>query len=265
MMKKTREPRILVFDIETAPIESITYDIFNTFISPKQVEKDWTILSFSAKWLGKDKIIYADTRKRRDPRNDKALVKQIIRLLNRADIIITKNGIRFDAKKVNTRIAIHGFDRPKPYQHIDLERTLRKNFAFTSNSLAFVTARLCKRHKKMDHSEFPGIELQRQCVKKNPKAWKCMEAYNKQDVLATEELYYALRKWGTGINLAVYLDTEKPACETCGSTRVQSRGTDPRKRGLYRRYKCMDCGDWMQSPTNMFSKAKKKALLKGIR
>jgi hypothetical protein len=54
-------PRVLTLDIETAPLESYTWGIWDQNIGLNQIKSEWTILSFSAKWLGEKKVIYGDT------------------------------------------------------------------------------------------------------------------------------------------------------------------------------------------------------------
>ena len=54
-------PKILVIDIETSPLESWTWGIWDQNVSLEQIKTEWTILSFAAKWLGKRPILYADT------------------------------------------------------------------------------------------------------------------------------------------------------------------------------------------------------------
>ncbi len=52
-------PRILLFDIETAPMEVFVWGLYKQFIPHTNVIKDWFILSWSAKWLYEDKILSA--------------------------------------------------------------------------------------------------------------------------------------------------------------------------------------------------------------
>ena len=54
---KDKLPRILLFDLETSPIISYTWGVKKQFIQPEQIIRDWTILTFAAKWLNEDKII----------------------------------------------------------------------------------------------------------------------------------------------------------------------------------------------------------------
>jgi len=48
--------RILIFDIETAPIRAKVWGIWNQNISIDQIESDWFVFTWAAKWLFEDKV-----------------------------------------------------------------------------------------------------------------------------------------------------------------------------------------------------------------
>src|ERR1044071_6893370 len=139
------KPKILFLDIETAPLEVYAWQLGKQYVSLDQVKEDWSILSWAAKWQGdsNNKIMYEDLRGKKDTRDDKKLLKNIWKLMNEADIIVTQNGIRFDTKKLNSRFKINGLGRPSPYQQIDTLKISKKHFAFTSNKLAYLSDKLC--------------------------------------------------------------------------------------------------------------------------
>ena len=94
-----KAPKVLFFDIETAPILAYSWGIWDQNIGLNQIKEDWFILSWSAKWLGDDKIMYMDQRNARRVNNDKKLLKAVWKLLDDADIVVTQNGKSFDQKK----------------------------------------------------------------------------------------------------------------------------------------------------------------------
>jgi hypothetical protein len=59
-MKKLKGPKVLFIDIETAPILARVWNIWEENIGLNQIEMDWSILAFAAKWLGDpdNQIIY---------------------------------------------------------------------------------------------------------------------------------------------------------------------------------------------------------------
>lgn len=245
-----QKPRVLTFDIESSPIEAYVWGLWDQNVGLDFIKTDWTILSFAAKWLDEKKIIYADTggRGARKVRDDKPLMKKLWDLLSEADIVVAQNGKRFDVRKVNARLIKHGFGPPSPYHVIDTMIAAKKHFAFTSQKLAW-TSKYLTDAPKDEHKKFPGFELWTECLKDNPAAWAEMKKYNKQDVVATEEVYLALRPWIEGHpNISVYKPSEGvPACPKCGSDHVQKNGIKVLTQGTYQRHHCMNCGAWSRS------------------
>ena len=186
----------LILDVETRPLTAYIWETGEQHVSLKQVQEDWTILAWSAKWLGApaSSIVYYDLRK--NPKgSDLSILKPLWKLLDQADIIITQNGKAFDSKKINARFMLNGMKPPKPYTHIDTYLLVKKVAAFTSNSLEYLTSKFCTKHKKTSHGKFPGMNLWIECLKGNKEAWDEMKKYNIEDVLSTEELYLKIRAW----------------------------------------------------------------------
>lgn len=263
---KINKPKILVFDIETSPLITYTWGLFDQNIALNQIKEDWHVLSYAAKWLDDppNKTMYKDQRGKKDISNDKDMLKGIWKLLDEADVVITQNGISFDSKKLNARFMIHGLGRPSPYKHIDTLKIAKKHFAFTSNKLEYMTDKLCVKYKKLtDERKFGGFSLWKECLKDNIKAWKEMERYNKYDVLSLEELYHKLQPWDNSVNLSSFHDSEQFTCN-CGSTKFHKRGITVTSTGKFQRYQCQNCGKWHRSKVNLTTKEKRKAGLVGI-
>lgn len=262
-MKKQIGPKILLLDIETSPLISYTWGIWDQNIGLNQINTDWNILSWGAKWfdLSNSKVIYEDLRGK-DVRDDKSLLKGLWKLLDEADIIVTQNGKQFDAKKINARFIYHGFQPPSSFKHIDTLKLAKKYFGFTSNKLEYMADKLNVKYKKLKHSKFPGFDLWKECLAGNIKAWKEMEKYNKHDVLSLEELYSKLIPWDNTINFNVYHDTKETYC-TCGNTFFVKNGYAYNSSGKYQRYCCSDCGSEIRSKKNELSQVKKSSLKTG--
>ena len=240
------ESRILTLDIETAPIEAYTWGLWDQNVGLEQIKTEWSILSYAAKWLDSKKIIYADTggRGARKCRDDKKLVAELWKLLDEADIVVAQNGARFDIKKINARLIMHGHGPYSPVRIIDTLSVAKKHFGFTSNKLAWMSKYLTST-KKSQHKKFPGFDLWKGCLADNPKAWAEMKKYNKLDVIATEELYLKLRPWiSNHPNLNMYSIREGVKCPKCNSANLQSRGSMVTQTGKYQRLQCQGCGGW---------------------
>jgi hypothetical protein len=256
--------KILILDIETSLMEGYFFQPKTEYIRYEQVKKDWFVLSWAAKWRGSKEVFYEDQRHRRDVSNDKPLLKGIWKLLDEADIIITKNGKRFDKKKLWARFAINGMGKPSSFQHIDVEKIMRSEFGFTYNSLEYAADNLCTKYKKLKSRVFQGIDLWIQCANKNQKAFQEMEKYNKHDVLATEELFEVLSPWKESVNFSLYYPDEANVC-ICGSREFIKKGYALTETGRYQRYRCKNCKQERRGKDNTLSKEKRASMLKKVK
>ncbi len=204
-------------------------------------------MSFAYKWEG-DKTVKAyslpdfNTYKK-DPKNDRELVKKLWELMDEADVVVAHNGISFDIKKSNARFLYHGLKAPAPFKTVDTLLVARKYFKLTSNRLNDVCQHLGIGAKVRTG----GLDLWMDCIDGKMEAWRKMVIYNKMDVILLESLYLRLRGWmATGHpNMGLYSGNEK-ACPVCGGTHVQKRGTMPTLKYLWIRLQCMDCGKWFK-------------------
>ena len=180
--------KILTLDIETAPISAYVWALWDQNVGLDMIADEWTILSFSAKWLDKKEPIFKGTggRGKIQVRDDKELCQALWKLLDEADIVITQNGKSFDIKKINARLISHGIGPYSPIKIVDTMLVAKHHFAFTSNKLEWMSKNINKGAQKDKHKEFPGFELWAECLKNNPRAWAEMKKYNIQDVIATE-------------------------------------------------------------------------------
>lgn len=241
--------KVLVLDIETSPISAYIWELGKQYIGADQIIDDWFIMAWSAKWLNDSaaSVIYYDLRNQK-PGNDLPILRPLWKLLNEADVIMTQNGTKFDAKKINARFMLHGIKPPTPYNHIDTYRIVKKVAAFTSNSLAYLTSKFCSTHKKTSHRRYPGRSLWIECLKGNLDAWNEMKKYNIEDVLSTEELYLKIRAWSpdTLPNIFDLTDTSSQ-CGVCGYIGKMREGKLRRtKLYKYQQHSCPKCGSWQK-------------------
>lgn len=231
-------PKVLIIDIETSPLLVHVFGLKDQNIALNQIVKDWHIMCYSAKWLGQKQMFYGETRNG----NDKLLLKELWKLLDEADILVTQNGASFDGPRIEARMMIHRMSPPSPYKHADTYRS-SKNKGFTSHKLEYMTAVLNDKYKKTLHSDFPGMVLWTECLKGNNKAWKAMRSYNEHDVLSTEELYNNLLPWASKTFPTPVIPINPVAkCPHCGSYVLRSLGIRKTKTENFRRYICTQCG-----------------------
>lgn len=222
--------KVLFLDIETAPIEAYTWGIWEQNIGLDMIKKDWSILSWAAKWQGKKKVMQQDVQRQ----SERRMLRGIWELLDEAQVIVTQNGKAFDEKKLHARFIVHGMTPPSSYLHIDTLKLAKKHFALTSNKLEFMAKFLGTKHQKLKHKKFPGFELWSECLKGNRAAWKLMRRYNCWDVLVLEEVYDKLIIWDPAFR--------SPSKCTCGSTEFEKRGFFIAASGRkYQRFACKVC------------------------
>ena len=236
--------KILIIDIETSPSIAYVWRFFQENISAKQVLEHPFIMSFAAKWLDNNEVIYEENRKE----NDKLIIEKLVYLLDEADIIVAHNGKKFDLPKIYARALVHGIKPPSPVKVVDTYKVAKGVFNFPSNSLEYLCDALNCKVKKGNHKKFAGFELWLECLRKNDEAWAEMKEYNIIDVLALQELYLKMLPWiDNHPNIAIYADRDVIACPKCDSLNIQWRGFAYTQAGRYHRYCCNDCGGWGRS------------------
>lgn len=241
-------PRIAFFDIETAPITALVWEMFDTNVL--HVIQPTYMMCYSLKWSDKKSI---KTRSLNDYPGydqkrtcDRALVTELHKDMSDADIIVAHNGDSFDIKKTNARLIVHGLQPPAPFKTVDTLKIARRSFKFDSNKLDNI-GRYLGLGRKLPNT---GKDLWVGCMNGDPKSWATMRRYNAQDVRLLEAVYLKIRPWSVSHpNLSAY--SLKPGCPVCQSTNVQSRGFNVAKLRRTQRWQCreMDCGHWFSGAT----------------
>lgn len=230
--------KILLLDIEISPNIATVWGLFNQNIGLHALTGNSEVLCWAAKWHGDDTVWFSSinmTTKRK-------MLKEIYTMIEEADAIVTYNGDGFDLKILNKEFALQDWAPPAPYKSIDLLKTIRRQFRFTSNKLNHV----CERFELGQKTEHRGHQLWLDVMDGDQDAWEEMETYNIQDVWLLEALYDKILPWIVNHpSHAVY--DEEAECKQCGSKHVQWRGWHRTKTRKYRRFQCQDCGTWDHS------------------
>ena len=241
MEKINTSAKVLILDIETAPISAYVWGIWNQNVGTHQIQSDWFCLTWAAKWLFEDKVYSAKLKPAEVlEQDDKRIIEGIWKLVNEADIVIAHNGEKFDMPKVNSRFIINGLRPPLPYQQIDTLKHIRRQFGFTSNKLDYVNKLLNLERKKETN-----FDLWERCMKGNKDALKEMEDYNVQDVRILEETYLLIRAWiKPHPNMGLFiLDEKEHRCPNCGSSDLEIMGkTYNTPANVYELMRCSNCG-----------------------
>lgn len=238
-----QEPfKICFLDIETSPNLGWVWGKWQQNVIEFEAER--YLLSFSVLWAGQkrpttyalpDYPSYA-----KDPEDDKALTRDLWKVFQEADLIITHNGLQFDIKVSNARFVFHGLKPPSPYKTVDTLKLARQHFKFESNKLDDLGKKLGL-GSKVKHT---GFDLWKGCMQGDPGSWRLMRRYNAQDVLLLEKLYDRLKPWhATHPNIALKA-AGYHQCPVCASDHVQPRGWYYIVARRCHRYLCLDCGKW---------------------
>jgi uncharacterized protein YprB with RNaseH-like and TPR domain len=256
-----RNPKIFLFDIETAPINGYVWSIWKQNVGLNQIVHDWRMLTWAGKWLDEDEVLYDSCHYYPDHTDDTPILETLHQYLDDADIVVAHNGNKFDMKKVNARFLQAGMDPPSPYRKIDTLLEVKKNFAFTSNRLDAIGKALGLGGK----AETGGFELWTGCMNGDKESYEKMVEYNIRDITLLEDVYLALRPWmHNHPNVAVYNDEEAPECPKCGSQHLHWRGYATTNASRFRRFQCLDCGGWGRERVNTIPKGSRKGLMANV-
>lgn len=241
--------KILTLDIETAPLKSYVWGIWNVNLghSLNMLESDWFMLTWSAKWLFDDKILSDKlTPEEVLAEDDKRISKSLWDLLEEADVLVIHNGLKFDVKRMNTRFLKNGLTPPMPYMVIDTLVHARKRFSITSNKLNYI-GKFLGLGEKLDTG---GFDLWKRCMEGDGTALQEMETYNIQDVRLLEDVYLRMLPYiKPHPNTALFVAEDVHSCPSCGSKDLKWEGTYTTYANQYDACRCGNCGSIGRSRT----------------
>lgn len=206
------------------------------------------IMCFAAKWYSSDEVIFHDERgtNGRGTGGHRRMVQAMWDLLDTADAVVTYNGDKADFPWMHEEFMHAGLPRPMPFKSIDLIKVNRKRFALPYRSLRYLSRELGT-SGKLEHE---GPDLWDLCLAGDEDGWAQMEAYNRQDVIATEETWLRLLPWLDGAaHMGILIgDDEQRRCPNCGSVNL-TRQRKPARAHVreYESFRCDDCGTPVRS------------------
>lgn len=246
-------PKILIFDIETSPEISYHFGRWKVNITEDKVIQRPYMMTWAAKWLGQPEIVsrklpdYVELYKQ-DPRNDRALVEDLLALINEADMVVAHNGDKFDVSWLRSRILFHNQPPLAPNRFYDTLKVSKKLLNVPSHSLKS----LCKYFGLVDKLDNDGFVLWRKCDEGDTQAWIDMETYNVGDIDSLEALYLILRSHDPQHpNLSLLGDNNALECHVCGSKDIDE--IDKRyytQVSEFKLYRCGDCGAHQRKRTS---------------
>lgn len=252
-----KKPRIAVMDIETLPMVSYTWKMYDENLGVEQVIHDSCLLSWAAKFIGTDDMWSCIMSPKEAVARDTTRVATAAwEFLHGCDIVIGHNYSQFDVKHLNTEFLKHGLE-PLKYTVVDTLQVARQNFRFSSNKMAFINEQLGIRNK----IDTNGFELWRECSEGDKEALYTMLQYNEGDILATEDLFYKLRPYVRNINMALYAGDNVTRCPVCGETNLSPEDYYYTPANKYVAYRCLNCGCLSRGKRSLFTADKRKSLL----
>lgn len=254
------KPRILVLDIETAPILGYSWGIWQQNIEPmKQIVAPPRMLCYGAKWHGERKKFFAS--EYHDGRLP--MLESIAALLDEADFVVGWNSARFDRPWIQSEIDREGIYLPSPSTDIDLMRVAKKELRLPSYKLDYVAQKHYGLPGKVTHQ---GFQLWRDVLEGDDavkaKAWRKMKQYQLGDIDVTDAVLVRMARLIRLLpNPALFSDDGTPeGCGTpgCAGT-LHKRGYFYTTVSAYQRYRCSECGRWVRG-----AKRERGVSLRGI-
>lgn len=263
--REERQAKVLVYDIETSPCIAYHWRRWKENIAEGQVIQNSYVLTWSAKWLGDDKV-FSDSvhlhHSNYGVPDDFPVVQSLWKLLDEADIIIHHNGDNFDLPTMNSRFVYWGFQPPHPSKSIDTLKIAKKQFRFPSNALNSLARYLSLESEKIK----TDFSLWGRCMEGDVSAYEEMVEYNMMDVEVLEQVYMKLRAFDTRHpNVALYTGVGGVACPCCGSPHLE-----PTHRHAYTAvskfptYRCTECGKVSRSRQSIFTKEQRADILTNV-
>jgi len=232
------KPKILFYDIETAPLKAWIWRTGEQRVNPGQLvagSDQYEIITLCYEWSHNKKKGQLDWGKNK---NSKKLVEEFTKICDEADIVIGKNNRRFDDKHLNTMRMIHGLPgRPDLLAKVDdLESQLRKHFYLPSFGLDYVSKMLGLNGKDgMCLQDW--IDIMEGTPKVAAKSLLKMKKYCSKDVSDTKKIWnHCMAHFQPKFNHSIH--NSSLCCKYCGSTKIHKNGISVQGKTIYQRYFC---------------------------
>lgn len=237
--------KVLVFDIETAPLLAYVWSCRDDYIPPDRLQHETFMIAWAAKWWN-SKGMFSDvlTSDEAVDQDDARIVAGLADLVREADIIIAHNVNGFDLPVLNGRVLQLGLEPLGPVRTLDTLKLAQKSFRLSSNKLDHLGTVLGMGNKI--HTNF---DLWRRCYMGDEKALAEMSRYNRRDVTLLEDVFDAIRPYVS--NLPRLFDGRDGdfSCPFCGSEDLTRRGTYRTQASNYQRYQCNNCARYSRDRT----------------
>lgn len=227
----------LEIDIEKCPCEAWVWDGGKQYVTAEQIIEPGRIICIAYKWEGSSKVEHLQWDAKQ---NDKKMLKDFIKVAQKADCIVGHNGKKFDVREINSRIAYHGL---APLPVVALEDTLiqcKAKFRLPSFKLSYLVEYFKVGHKL---STTGGLKLWMRVWKNNDQeALAEMVRYCKNDVKVLAALRERIRPYVKPTRDMRKWSKDPASCSTCGSTNTIKYGVRRNTAGVQlQRIQCKEC------------------------
>lgn len=203
----------LFYDIETSFCQGHFWRSgWNQTIHPHQITEHAKIISIHWKWEGEDKVHHVHWGLKKQC--DKKPLEKFIKVLNRADEVVTHNGKKFDTPWLRTRAIFHGLEFNHTYNEIDTYKLAKKYLNLPSYSLKEV----CNYYGLEAKKDAGGIQTWVDVVyHKSQEALDHLLYYGDGDIISLEAVFNKLRPYvKPNLHYAVLRGESKFHCPECG-------------------------------------------------
>lgn len=178
------------------------------------------------------------SRFKNDCTDDRDLVRDIKKVLDKAGAWFTWFGTKHDVPLVNSRLIYHGQKPLSVVSHIDGWRVAKDKLRLPRNSLATVSSFLGLAEKTPIKNEIwvraraghlPSLNY--------------VYRHGLQDTVVTKQAYQKMLPLiANHPNIYRVASADNRHCRNCGADRAISDGFDYAQKRVYRRYECQKCG-----------------------
>ena len=209
--------KVAYLDIETSPYLVWTYGIFKTTISPTQIEQD-TMITSAVLLYEDNKVPIVMNWNPNIKDKDKQLLKDLMKHIRDAEVIIMQNGDKFDAPIIQDRLFKVGLEPLKNIITLDTLLWSKRSFKRASHSLNY-RSKVCNLGGKIRQDMSDCIDV----AKGNDTKQKQRTKYNIKDVLDTRTIfwkeldYYSLP--ASALNILSKYQDAIPICIKCAAKR----------------------------------------------
>jgi DNA polymerase elongation subunit (family B) len=202
--------KILIYDIETGRVPAMVWWTGKQYVNHNQLIEEPKIITIAYKWLGEN-IVYDLTWDKNQ--SDKDMITQFMKVYNKADMVIGQNNDRFDNRWVNARAMKYDLEVNTFVRSFDIMKETKRLFRLPSYSMAYITNFLGVETKLQHEGIIMWDKIQFGTKEEQAEYLQKMVDYNRQDIVATEDMYLSLRKYmGNKVHFGVLNGNEKFTC-----------------------------------------------------